>query len=671
MEKKLTVNKKMLKIKAPFNPTGDQPEAIRKLTNGILNGDKHQCLLGVTGSGKTFTIANVIEQTQKPSLILCHNKTLAAQLYSEFKDFFPNNCVEYFVSYYDYYQPEAYLPVTGKYIEKDLSINKEIEKMRLSATSSLLSGRKDIIVISSVSCIYGLGNPNLFKERTINIKLNQKIERKELMNLLVSSMYLRVKHDLEPGTFKLIGDSIEILPSYINKKIKINFWGDEIEEIQEIDLKFDSTLQINEISIYPNSIFISHSDEKIIKNILKDLNTQKKILINNNQTEEAERLEKRTELDVEMIKELGYCPGIENYSRYFDNRKKGERPFCLFDYFHDDFLFVIDESHVTIPQVRGMYGGDKARKQNLIDYGFRLPSALDNRPLNFEEFENIIPQTIYLSATPSDYEIKKCGGVIIEQLIRPNGILEPSIEIRKSKNQVDDLLNEINSIIEKKERVLVTTLTKKMAEKLSEYLIEAGIKCSYIHSDVDTIERIEIMNDLRLGNFDVLVGVNLLREGLDFPEVSLVAIIDADKEGFLRSKKSLIQIIGRAARNTNGKAVLYADLMTESIKQTILETDRKREIQKEYNLKNKITPKTLTNKRKSKFHKSDDKKEKNSKEITENELKNLTEKELKSLVKSNRKLMEKSAKALNFIDASIYRDNIVLLKKVINKKNKY
>ena len=671
MEKKLTVNKKMLKIKAPFNPTGDQPEAIRKLTNGILNGDKHQCLLGVTGSGKTFTIANVIEQTQKPSLILCHNKTLAAQLYSEFKDFFPNNCVEYFVSYYDYYQPEAYLPVTGKYIEKDLSINKEIEKMRLSATSSLLSGRKDIIVISSVSCIYGLGNPNLFKERTINIKLNQKIERKELMNLLVSSMYLRVKHDLEPGTFKLIGDSIEILPSYIDKKIKINFWGDEIEEIQEIDLKFDSTLQINEISIYPNSIFISHSDEKIIKNILKDLNTQKKILINNNQTEEAERLEKRTELDVEMIKELGYCPGIENYSRYFDNRKKGERPFCLFDYFHDDFLFVIDESHVTIPQVRGMYGGDKARKQNLIDYGFRLPSALDNRPLNFEEFENIIPQTIYLSATPSDYEIKKCGGVIIEQLIRPNGILEPSIEIRKSKNQVDDLLNEINSIIEKKERVLVTTLTKKMAEKLSEYLIEAGIKCSYIHSDVDTIERIEIMNDLRLGNFDVLVGVNLLREGLDFPEVSLVAIIDADKEGFLRSKKSLIQIIGRAARNTNGKAVLYADLMTESIKQTILETDRKREIQKEYNLKNKITPKTLTNKRKSKFHKSDDKKEKNSKEITENELKNLTEKELKSLVKSNRKLMEKSAKALNFIDASIYRDNIVLLKKVINKKNKY
>ena len=671
MEKKLTVNKKMLKIKAPFNPTGDQPEAIRKLTNGILNGDKHQCLLGVTGSGKTFTIANVIEQTQKPSLILCHNKTLAAQLYSEFKDFFPNNCVEYFVSYYDYYQPEAYLPVTGKYIEKDLSINKEIEKMRLSATSSLLSGRKDIIVISSVSCIYGLGNPNLFKERTIKIKLNQKIERKELMNLLVSGMYLRVKHDLEPGTFKLIGDSIEILPSYIDKKIKINFWGDEIEEIQEIDLKFDSTLQIKEISIYPNSIFISHSDEKIIENILKDLNTQKKILINNNQTEEAERLEKRTELDVEMIKELGYCPGIENYSRYFDNRKKGERPFCLFDYFHDDFLFVIDESHVTIPQVRGMYGGDKARKQNLIDYGFRLPSALDNRPLNFEEFENIIPQTIYLSATPSEYEIKKCGGVIIEQLIRPNGILEPSIEIRKSKNQVDDLLNEINSIIEKKERVLVTTLTKKMAEKLSEYLIEAGIKCSYIHSDVDTIERIEIMNDLRLGNFDVLVGVNLLREGLDFPEVSLVAIIDADKEGFLRSKKSLIQIIGRAARNTNGKAVLYADLMTESIKQTILETDRKREIQKEYNLKNKITPKTLTNKRKSKFHESDVKKEKNSKEISETELKNLAEKELKSLVKSNRKLMEKSAKALNFIDASIYRDNIVLLKKVINKKNKY
>ena len=659
------------KLNAPFYPTGDQPEAIKNLSNGVKNGDKNQCLLGVTGSGKTFTIANVIENTQKPTLILCHNKTLAAQLYSEFKDFFPENNVEYFVSYYDYYQPDAYLPVTGKYIEKDLSVNKEIEKMRLKATSTLLSGKKDIIVVSSVSCIYGLGNPKLFKEKTILIEKNQNIERKKLMSYLISGMYNRVKHDLEPGTFKIIGDSLEIFPSYIEKKFKINFWGEEIDEIEEIDISNNKTNSINKLQIYPNSIFVSNSTDEIIENIYNDLNSQKKYFIENNQIDEAERIEKRTELDIEMIKELGYCPGIENYSRYFDKRLVGERPFCLFDYFPEDFLFVIDESHVTIPQVKGMYGGDKARKKNLVDYGFRLPSALDNRPLNFEEFEEITPQTIYLSATPSDYEMEKCGGVVIEQLIRPNGILEPKIEIRKSKNQIDDLLNEIHQIIKNNERVLVTTLTKKMAERLSEYLIDVGIKCSYIHSEVDTIERIEIMENLRIGNFDVLVGVNLLREGLDFPEVSLVAIIDADKEGFLRSKKSLIQIIGRAARNVNGKAILYADEMTDSIKKTIIETDRKRNAQKSYNTKNNITPKSIKSKRKSEFKKKTIEENTNSKKFSKDKLMDLREIELKKLMKSNKNLMEKAAKALNFADATIYRDNLKLIKEILNKKNTY
>ena len=659
------------KLNAPFYPTGDQPEAIKNLSNGVKNGDKNQCLLGVTGSGKTFTIANVIENTQKPTLILCHNKTLAAQLYSEFKDFFPENNVEYFVSYYDYYQPEAYLPVTGKYIEKDLSVNKEIEKMRLKATSTLLSGKKDIIVVSSVSCIYGLGNPKLFKEKTILIEKNQNIERKKLMSYLISGMYNRVKHDLEPGTFKIVGDSLEIFPSYIEKKFKINFWGEEIDEIEEIDISNNKTNSINKLQIYPNSIFVSNSNDEIIENIYNDLNSQKKYFIENNQIDEAERIEKRTELDIEMIKELGYCPGIENYSRYFDKRLVGERPFCLFDYFPEDFLFVIDESHVTIPQVKGMFGGDKARKKNLVDYGFRLPSALDNRPLNFEEFEEITPQTIYLSATPSDYEMEKCGGVVIEQLIRPNGILEPKIEIRKSKNQIDDLLNEIHQIIKNNERVLVTTLTKKMAERLSEYLIDVGIKCSYIHSEVDTIERIEIMENLRIGNFDVLVGVNLLREGLDFPEVSLVAIIDADKEGFLRSKKSLIQIIGRAARNVNGKAILYADEMTDSIKKTIIETDRKRNAQKSYNTKNNITPKSIKSKRKSEFKKKAIEENTNSKKFSKDKLMDLKEIELKKLMKSNKNLMEKAAKALNFTDATIYRDNLKLIKEILDKKNTY
>jgi len=661
----------MFKLQAPFKPTGDQPEAIQKLTNGLSQGEKNQCLLGVTGSGKTFTIANVINKIKKPTLILCHNKTLAAQLFSEFKEFFPNNSVEYFVSYYDYYQPEAYLPVTGKYIEKDLSINKEIEKMRLSTTSSLLSGKKDIIVVSSVSCIYGLGNPKSFKESTLNIEVNQNIRRKKLLSLLVSAMYNRVKHDLDPGTFKIIGDSIELLPTYIEKKYKIEFWGDEIEKITEIDLKNNSIKEKNNLTIYPNSMFLSNTNSDIIENILRDLNTQKNYFIKNNQKEEADRLEKRTELDIEMIRELGYCPGIENYSRYFEKRLKGERPFCLFDYFPKDFLFVIDESHVTIPQVKGMYGGDQARKNNLVDYGFRLPSALDNRPLSFKEFEALIPQTIYLSATPSEYEMQKCGGVVVEQLIRPNGILEPEIEIKNSKNQVDDLLNEIHEKIKKNERILVTTLTKKMAEKLSEYLIESGIKCAYIHSEVDTISRIEIMENLRAGTFDVLVGVNLLREGLDFPEVSLVAILDADKEGFLRSKKSLTQIIGRAARNVNGKAILYADTITDSIKETIFETNRKREVQKKYNIENKITPKNLKSNIKYEFQIKKEKEILNPKRILKKDLKTKSEKEIQKMIKVNKILMEQAAKSLNFIEASIYRDNQKELKNILLTKNKY
>ena len=660
----------MFDIKSPFKETGDQPEAIKKLVNGLLQNIKNQCLLGVTGSGKTFTIANVINRINKPTLILCHNKTLAAQLYSEFKFFFPNNSVEYFVSYYDYYQPEAYLPVTGKYIEKDLSINKEIEKLRLSTTSTLLSGKKDVVVISSVSCIYGLGNPKSFKDKKIELKQNQQINRSYLLNNLVSSMYKRRNYTIEEGEFKVIGDCIEIFPAYTDNIYKIHFWGNEIDKIEICNNKGENIDEIEKIDIYPANIFIAENDEKILKQIKNDLSTQVLFFENINKNEEAKRIQERTELDIEMIKELGYCSGMENYSRYFDRRKKGERPFCLFDYFPDDFLFIIDESHVTIPQIKGMYGGDQSRKKNLVDYGFRLPSALDNRPLSFEEFDQVTPQTIYLSATPGEYELNKCNGVIVEQLIRPSGILDPLIEIRPCKNQINDLIDEINIRVKKKERVLVTTITKKMAEKLSEYLKRENIKSAYIHSEIDTLERIEIMNNLRSGYFDVLVGVNLLREGLDFPEVSLVIITDADKEGFLRSTRSLTQMIGRAARNTQGQAVLYADTITESIQKTINETKRRRLKQEEYNLKNNITPKTIEKKNYlNLYEKKELKKEPlNTNIIEEKMIKKISKKELNQKIKYSKKLMENAAKSLNFTDAILHRDNLITLKKELKNR---
>ena len=660
----------MFEIKAPFKETGDQPEAIKKLIDGLKKNIKNQCLLGVTGSGKTFTIANVINQFKKPTLILCHNKTLAAQLYSEFKYFFPNNSIEYFVSYYDYYQPEAYLPVTGKYIEKDLSINKEIEKLRLSTTSTLLSGKKDVIVISSVSCIYGLGNPDAFKNKKIELKMDLDINRSNLINNLISGMYQRKNYQLEEGEFRVIGDCIEIFPGYTDHIYKIHFWGNKIDQIEKYNTINKRTEFINNIDIYPANIFIADNDEGILDEIQKDLDSQVTFFESIQKNEEAKRIKERTELDIEMIKELGYCSGMENYSRYFDKRKEGERPFCLFDYFPNDFLFVIDESHVTIPQIKGMYGGDQSRKRNLADYGFRLPSALDNRPLSFEEFEEITPKTIYLSATPGEYELKKCNGVIVEQLIRPSGILDPIIEIRPCKDQIDDLINEINIRVKKQERILVTTITKKMAEKLSEYLKRSNIKSAYIHSEIDTLERIEIMNSLRSGKFDVLVGVNLLREGLDFPEVSLVIITDADKEGFLRSTRSLTQMIGRAARNIKGKAILYADKMTESIQKTINETKRRREKQKKYNLENKIKPKTIKKKNYlNLYEKKEEKKEPlKTNIIQEKAIILLSKKDLNKKIKSSKKLMEDAAQSLNFSDAILHRDNLAILKKELKKR---
>ena len=660
----------MFEIKAPFKETGDQPEAIKKLIDGLKKNIKNQCLLGVTGSGKTFTIANVINQFKKPTLILCHNKTLAAQLYSEFKYFFPNNSIEYFVSYYDYYQPEAYLPVTGKYIEKDLSINKEIEKLRLSTTSTLLSGKKDVIVISSVSCIYGLGNPDAFKNKKIELKMDLDINRSNLINNLISGMYQRKNYQLEEGEFRVIGDCIEIFPGYTDHIYKIHFWGNKIDQIEKYNTINKRTEFINNIDIYPANIFIADNDEGILDEIQKDLDSQVTFFESIQKNEEAKRIKERTELDIEMIKELGYCSGMENYSRYFDKRKEGERPFCLFDYFPNDFLFVIDESHVTIPQIKGMYGGDQSRKRNLADYGFRLPSALDNRPLSFEEFEKITPKTIYLSATPGEYELRKCNGVIVEQLIRPSGILDPIIEIRPCKDQIDDLINEINIRVKKQERILVTTITKKMAEKLSEYLKRSNIKSAYIHSEIDTLERIEIMNSLRSGKFDVLVGVNLLREGLDFPEVSLVIITDADKEGFLRSTRSLTQMIGRAARNIKGKAILYADKMTESIQKTINETKRRREKQKKYNLENKIKPKTIKKKNYlNLYEKKEEKKEPlKTNIIQEKAIILLSKKDLNKKIKSSKKLMEDAAQSLNFSDAILHRDNLAILKKELKKR---
>ncbi len=581
------------KVVSDYQPTGDQPEAIRQLAEGLKNGERFQTLLGVTGSGKTFTMANVIEKVQRPALILSHNKTLAAQLYGEMKQFFPDNAVEYFVSYYDYYQPEAYMPTTDTYIEKDLSINQDIEKLRLSTTSSLLSGRRDVVVVSSVSCLYGIGNPEDFHANITTLRTGETISRNGMLHSLVDALYSRSEVDFQRGNFRVKGDTVDIYPAYADSAIRVVFWGDEIEEILGIDPVSNHTLnRMDEVVVYPANIFVTTKArmQSAINHIQDDLIKQVEYFKEIGKPLEAKRILERVEYDMEMMRELGYCPGIENYSRYFDGRPPGTRPFCLLDYFPDDFLTILDESHVTIPQIRAMYGGDNSRKTTLVEYGFRLPAAMDNRPLKFEEFENMTGQTIYVSATPADYELEKCEGVVVEQIIRPTGLLDPIIDVRPSANQIDDLMHEINLRTVRNERVLVTTLTKRMAEELSKYLLNMGVKTRYIHSDVDTLERVEIMEQLRMGEFDVLVGINLLREGLDLPEVSLVAILDADKEGFLRSERSLTQTAGRAARNLNGMVIMYADKITNSMQRTIDSTNYRREKQMNFNFENNITP---------------------------------------------------------------------------------
>ncbi len=652
-----------------FIPTGDQPTAIQSLIDGIKNNEKHQTLLGVTGSGKTFTVANVIKEVKKPTLVLAHNKTLAAQLYSEFKSFFPENLVEYFVSYYDYYQPEAYIPTTGVYIEKDLSINEEIEKLRLSATSALLSGRKDIIIVASVSCIYGMGNPQEFKNNTIEIHDNSNISRTELLNKLVQSLYSRsISDEFKQGKFRITGDTIDIFPAHTDYAYKIHFFGDEIEEIERFDPYTNEIFNKEEtITVYPANIFVSSPDKihDVIKLIQDDLLKQYEYFMEIGNTLEANRIKERTEFDMEMIKELGYCSGIENYSRYFDGRKPGTRPFCLLDYFPDDYLTIIDESHVTLPQVRAMYGGDRSRKENLVEYGFRLPAAMDNRPLKFEEFELLQNNVIYVSATPADYELEMSEGIIVEQIIRPTGLLDPKIIIKPLKNQIDDLIDEIQDRVNLKEKILVTTLTKKMAEELTSFLTKIDIRSKYIHSDVDTLERVEIMQGLREDKFDVLIGVNLLREGLDLPEVSLVAILDADKEGFLRSHRSLTQTVGRAARHINGVAILYADKMTKSINKTIEETNYRRSKQSEYNRKNNIIPKPVI---KSIENPLTEKLLKNKSETEDDTIIDFVipkkSKDFDKKIRELRKLMEKSAKELDFKSAAVYRDQIKKMKEL-------
>jgi len=650
-----------------YQPKGDQPLAIEKLTQGILDDEKYQTLLGVTGSGKTFTVANVIQEVQRPTLVLAHNKTLAAQLYSEFKQFFPNNAVEYFVSYYDYYQPEAFMPVTGVFIEKDLSINEELEKMRMSTVSSLLSGRRDVIVISSVSCLYGIGNPVEFQKNVIPLEKNQMLSRTKLLHALVQSLYSRTEAEFNPGNFRIKGDIVEIYPSYADDAFRIHFFGDEIEAIESYDVKNSKVIEDYEkLTIYPANMFVTSPDvlQNAIWEIQQDLVKQVTYFNEIGKNLEAKRLEERTNFDLEMIRELGYCSGIENYSRYLDGRQAGTRPFCLLDYFPKDYLMVVDESHVTLSQVHAMYGGDRSRKENLVEYGFRLPAAMDNRPLKFEEFESMQNQVIYVSATPADYELQKTDGVYVEQVIRPTGLLDPIIEIRPSLNQIDDLIEEIQQRAEIDERVLVTTLTKRMAEELAKYLTKVSIRCRYIHSEVDTLERIEIMQDLRKGLFDVLIGVNLLREGLDLPEVSLVAILDADKEGFLRSHRSLTQTIGRAARNLNGKAIMYADKITASMQKTIDETDYRRTKQIHFNTENNVVPMALNKKIESAFTKIP---------LIDAELgylpnvaaepitEYLSKAEIDKRIRDKRKAMEKAAKDLDFMQAAKLRDEIKAL----------
>ena len=655
-----------------FKPTGDQPQAINQIVSQFLNNDPYVTLQGVTGSGKTFTMANVVEHLQRPTLVLAHNKTLAAQLYSEFKQFFPNNAVEYFVSYYDYYQPEAYIPTTGTYIEKDLSINEEIEKLRLSTTSSLLSGRRDVLVVASVSCLYGIGNPTEFQKNVIALSRDLNIPRTQLMHRLVQSLYSRTTTDFSRGNFRVLGDIIDIFPGYADIAFKIHFFGDEIEEIEAFDpitnIKIDTYETVN---IYPANIFVTSPDrlQQAIHQIQDDLVKQVDYFREIGKPLEAKRLEERTEFDLEMIRELGYCSGIENYSRYLDGRAPGTRPFCLLDYFPKDFLMIIDESHVTLPQVHAMYGGDRSRKENLVEYGFRLPAAMDNRPLKYEEFEAIQNQVLYVSATPADYELEKSEGIVVEQIIRPTGLLDPVIEIRPSLNQIDDLMEEIQQRVEKNERVLVTTLTKRMAEELTQYLTRAQVRCRYIHSDVDTLDRVEIMQDLRKGLFDVLVGVNLLREGLDLPEVSLVAILDADKEGFLRSNRSLTQTVGRAARNINGKAIMYADTVTQSMQKTIDQTLYRREKQMQYNSDHKITPKALDKalnvvlpRSSSSYHQP-----LSNNKAAEPKTEYHTQLDIEKRIKQLRKNMEAAAKALDFIEAAQFRDEIKILQERLKK----
>ncbi|ASW75453.1 excinuclease ABC subunit B [Chryseobacterium piperi] len=659
------------KLQSEYKPTGDQPQAIEKLTEGIEIGEKYQTLLGVTGSGKTFTVANVVNNVQKPTLVLAHNKTLAAQLFMEFKEFFPENAVEYFVSYYDYYQPEAYIATTGTYIEKDLSINEEVEKLRLSATASLLSGRRDVLIVASVSCIYGIGNPTEFHKSLISIAIGEKVTRTALLHSLVSALYSRTLNEFQRGTFRVKGDVIDVFPAYADDAVRIQFFGDEIEKIQSFDpVTGNVTSQFEQIQIYPANLFVTSKEtlNGAIRNIQDDMVKQVDFFSSIGKPLEAKRLQERTELDLEMIKELGYCSGIENYSRYLDGRLPGSRPFCLIDYFPKDFLMVIDESHVTVPQVHAMYGGDRSRKEALVEYGFRLPAAMDNRPLKFEEFESMQNQVIYVSATPADYELEKTGGAYIEQIIRPTGLLDPVIEVRPSLNQIDDLMEEIRKRSDVDERVLVTTLTKKMAEELTKYFTKFGIRTRYIHSDVETLERIQIMQDLRVGLFDALIGVNLLREGLDLPEVSLVAILDADKEGMLRSRRSMIQTVGRAARNINGKAILYADKMTKSMQATIEETEYRRAKQTQYNEDHGLVP-TALNKKISENLVGRSKDFPDSK-YTQKEIiqkvadakANYASEDIEKMIEQKQKEMEAAAKNLDFIRAAKLRDEIAGLK---------